>query len=58
MATKTTKTKTAKTKIVKAEPTGYKREDIESILTNVLIASACLSAFLLTLTLFIAAVKH
>lgn len=36
----------------------YKREDIEGILTNVMLAAVTLSAALLALTFFIAVLKH
>lgn len=36
----------------------YKREDIESILTNVMLAAVTLAATLLALTFFIAVLKH
>jgi len=36
----------------------YKREDIESILTNVMLVSVTVAAALLALTFFIAVLKH
>lgn len=36
----------------------YTRQDIEGVLMNVLIASVSIAALLLTLTMFIAALKH
>ena len=36
----------------------YSRADIESILTNIMLVSVSLAAFLLTLTMFIAVLKH
>ena len=41
----------------KAEPC-YSREDIESILTSVMMTAVTLSALLLTLSIFITALKH
>jgi hypothetical protein len=36
----------------------YSREDIESILTTVMLASTSIAALLLTLSIFITALKH
>lgn len=58
MATKTKNTKTSKTKKPELVLPQYTRQDIDSILTNVMYASVCLAALLLTLTLFITALKH
>jgi hypothetical protein len=51
----TKKSKTAK----KTAPVPcYKREDIESILTNIMFVSVSLAAVLLTLSLLITVIKH
>ncbi len=49
---------TKKSKKKPAEIPAYKREDIEGILTNILIASVSLAALLLALSLFISVIKH
>ena len=47
-----------KSKKKPAEIPPYKREDIEGILTNVLLASVSLAAVLLTLAMLISVIKH
>lgn len=55
------KSRKRETKSVKTAPLSvppYKREDIEGILTNVMLAAVTIASLLLALTFFIAVVKH
>lgn len=52
------KRETKSVKTVSAAISGYSRQDIESILTTVMLTAVSLAAFLLTLTFFIAVLKH
>ena len=55
------KSRKRETQSVKTAPLSvppYKREDIESILTNVMLAAVTLAATLLALTFFISVLKH
>jgi hypothetical protein len=45
-------------KTVTAAVSGYSRQDIESILTTVMLTAVSLAAFLLALTFFVAVLKH
>jgi hypothetical protein len=51
-------TKKSKSKKKPAEIPAYKREDIESILTNIMFVSVSLAAVLLTLAMLISVIKH
>lgn len=55
---KKTPNKTRKTENKTLTAPCYKREDIESILTNVMLVSVTVAAALLALTFFIAVLKH
>lgn len=57
-ANKSRKRETKSMKTVTAAVSGYSRQDIESILTTVMLTAVSLAAFLLALTFFVAVLKH